>query len=163
MAFTSWAHNYHAVRTKVQLNEQTGSVEIIHRAFVNDFNTVISLELNEYHELAETSWDERWVMGYWNRYFGLLTADDKPVALEWVGMEIDDHYLWVYQEYKGKLLNLQNTKLHNGLLFGQFEHQINTVDVKLGKEKAALVFTNRKTLQFLLKPSNVEAHSHQGH
>lgn len=160
-----WAHDYHAVRTQVQLNEQTGSVEIIHRAFVSDLNQVVSLQRQTKTELGQNNSDEHWVMSYWNQYFGLLDQQGNPIQLQWVGMEIDQHDLWVYQEYQGDLAALLKAKVHNGLLFGQFDHQVNTVDVKLGQQQAALVFTEGNIQQPILtsamtEPATKSPHSH---
>ena len=144
------AHDYHAVRTQIQLNEATGSVEIIHHAFVADLNLVLRQELKQHYELGHKTSDEPWLRGYWHQYFGLLDHQGNTIQLQWVGMEFDQHDLWLYQEYTGDLNTLLQSRVHNGLLFGQFDHQVNTVDVKLGSHKAALVFTPGKLNQPLL-------------
>lgn len=152
------AHSYHAVRTQVQFNQESGVVEIIHRAFVADLSSVMSKELGKPYEL--TTRDEAWVQSYWDNYFGFLGEAEQALPISWVGMELDHHDLWVYQEYHGDIARLKASRLHNGLLFGQFEHQVNTVDVKLGEDKTALIFTEQKSQQPLLAKPSQHSHHH---
>lgn len=142
MSATSWAHSYHAVRTTVSFNPHSGAVELVHRTFAADLNLLLSQQLAQPHELTAPA-DDAWLQGYWQRYFAVLASDGTPLPLHWVGFEVDEHDVWIYQEYRGSLQQLQQARIHNGLLFGQFEHQVNTVDVVLPEQKRALVFTEQ--------------------
>ncbi len=144
----SWGHTYHAVRTQIQFNEHTRTVEIVHRAFVNDLSSLMEQELGEHHEISQTEQDNQWLKAYWQRYFAFVGDDRQRLPVNWVGFEVNDYDLWIYQEYTGDLQTLMDSTIHNGLLFGYYEHQVNTVDINLGGLQNALVFT----LQNLRQP-----------
>ncbi|WP_143824454.1 DUF6702 family protein [Neiella marina] len=154
------AHTYHAIRTTMTLNAETGSVEIIHRVFANDLGAVLAAEQNQRLELSESAAHQQWTEQYWQRYFAVLDRHDQPIELTWVGMEIDDHYAWVYQEYHGDIAELLASDIHNGLLMGNFDHQINTVDVVLAEHKSALVFSEAKLRQAIKHSSKAGDHHH---
>ncbi|MBD1388116.1 hypothetical protein IC617_01615 [Neiella sp. HB171785] len=157
---TAMAHTYHAIRTTMTLNEQTGSVEIIHRVFANDLAAVLGKAKNQRVELSDSAEHQQWTAQYWQRYFAVLDHHEQPLELSWVGMEIDDHYVWVYQEYQGDVAKLIASDIHNGLLMGQFDHQINTVDVVLADHQSALVFSEAKLRQPIQHDSAPTEHHH---
>ncbi|MBW8189831.1 hypothetical protein K0504_02190 [Neiella marina] len=154
------AHTYHAIRTTISQNENSGTVEIVHRAFAADVSALLAAEQNKAVEISDSNDHQQWLQSYWNRYFALLDSNKKDLPLSWVGVEVDDHYVWVYQEYQGNVKTLMEAQLHNGLLMGKFDHQINTVDVKLDSHKAALVFTETNLRQPLLAPPAQSSHHH---
>lgn len=154
------AHTYHAIRTSMSLNETSGSVEIVHRAFAADVSALLAKEQNKPVEISDSAAHQLWLQDYWQRFFAVLDADQQPLELTWVGAEVDDHYVWVYQEYQGDVAKLLEAQIHNGLLMGKFDHQVNTVDVTLGEHKAALVFTESHLRKALLSAENAEQHHH---
>ncbi|MCM2678129.1 DUF6702 family protein [Echinimonas agarilytica] len=157
MSSVASAHTYNAIRTTIASNPNSDHVEIIHKVFIDDLNTVVSRELSEFHELSNETSDLVWIREYWTERFAMTSPDGTPIVLEWVGAEFDDHFVWVYQEYTGPVESLSKFWVANRLLFGEFKHQINTVDIAIGGSKEALIFTQHAVRHLVeLKPSSTK-------
>ena len=161
------AHNYHGVLTTVDHNVTAGTVEVIHRFFAHDVEQGLSQMKGE--QFLLDSGDEAAAMVQYivEKHFVLDDGDD-PIALNWVGMEEDGEFLYVYQEapmaIPSPTLGVMNT-----LLFSAFDRQINTVNVRFpgmkrsanfsrGSEYFTFVFDNRNQDD---GTSKSDPHTHQ--
>lgn len=136
------AHNYHGVLTTVDHNVTAGSMEVIHRFFAHDMEQALGQIKGEQFLLDSGDEAEAMIKALVEQHFMMDDGDD-PIALNWVGMEEDGEFLYVYQEapmaMPSPTLGVMNT-----MLFSAFERQINAVNVRFPGMKRSYNFSRGK-------------------
>mgnify|MGYP006267401235 CR=1 FL=1 len=112
-------HQQHAALTSVTLNPRTDTIEVIHRLFAHDVERVVGAADGD--ALAR-------IGAYVSAAFRLATSDDEPLALGLVGVELDGHLVWVYQEAAWPP-RLQGLSIENRILMDLWPDQRNRVNV----------------------------------
>lgn len=136
----AWAHPQKASLTDVTLNTRTQSVEIVHRFVLHDAEQAVQ-RLNGAGAslLDDPAQLEAFALYVAERV--TASTDAGPVELTLLGGEIDDGYVWIYQE-TGIQPALNSLKLNSKALLDVFPTQQNTVNIRIGGTVRSQTFSN---------------------
>lgn len=139
-------HKFHFSRTDLHWNPETSTCQATARVFTDD----LELAIRHHAGLGATHaiWlgdDKEWkgadsaIAGWLRQHFN-LRVDSTPVALTWVGKEVELDVSYLYLE--SQPLNLKGGEAwhaKNTMLFAEFDDQVNEVHLhafdSLGIEK----------------------------
>lgn len=136
-ALPALAHDFHASLMVLEHNPATGEAEIALRLFTDDLETVVSKAGGEKLEL-ESPQGEAAVFAYLGKSLKLKNASGS-LKLNWVGMEVDVDSSWVYVSCPLKD-GAKGLEIANRIFCDLFQDQINTVNVKWGKNVKTFTF-----------------------
>lgn len=92
------AHQQQAALTRVLFNPRSGNMEVMHRFLVHDAEHAVRQLLDPKADLIASAEAREQFAAYVLERFTLLGSEGNPLALQYVGQEIDGIFLWVYQE-----------------------------------------------------------------
>ena len=134
------AHRFHASLVEVDLNRESGRLEVGMRLFADDLEEALSRRRGQKVRLDVTPDADRLVLEYLQEAFVIRDASGTAVRLEWVGMEARVDEVWVYVEAPAPP-SLAGARVSNRVLFERFGDQVNTVNLQEGDARTSLVFT----------------------
>lgn len=143
------AHKYFFGLTDLSVNPKTQSLEIIHQFTAHDVENAIA-ELTQERFSPEHINYELYIQQYFEKNF-TISRLDKKIALHWVGLEIVNGNMYVYQEAPFKNF-LSGIVVKNELLVDTYTKQVNTVNYQDNKVQGSLTFTNS---QIIAKIDNI--------
>jgi len=131
------AHKYYAALTRITFNAHTGSMEVVHRFFADDFDLAISRRAGRRLSLDDLGGAGRAAIetaaeGLIRAQFS-LSAEGHRIGLEFVGLEPEGDVVWAYFEAPG-LTPPAVLDVDNRLLVAEFEGQSNLLTIRLGKQ-----------------------------
>lgn len=136
----AWAHPQKASLTDVTLNARTESVEVVHRFVLHDAEQAVQ-RLNGAGASLLDDPDQLEAFALYVAERVIASTDAGSVELTLLGGEIDDGYVWIYQE-TGIQPALNSLKLTSKALFDVFPTQQNTVNVRIGGTVRSQTFSN---------------------
>ena len=143
------AHDFHFSRTDVHWNPETSTCQATARVFTDDLELAIrhDVGLRETHAIWLGD-DQEWqgadsaIAGWLGQHFN-LRVDGTPVALAWVGKEVELDVSYLYLESQPlNLTGVEPWHAKNTMLFAEFDDQVNEVHLHafdslgMGKRKA---------------------------
>lgn len=131
------AHRYHTSVTRVEYNAEDHLVEITVQTFADDIEAALKRNGGGNVRL-DSKTSNQLVLEYLRRAFEIRTGDRK-LELQWIGMELKGHSVWVYLQAKAPS-GLSRASIRNNLLFEVFPDQVNIVNVIAEGKRASLVF-----------------------
>ncbi len=152
-------HPFYVSITSVDYNRDAQRMEISCRIFHDDLEVALKahgapekIDLIRPMDKAET---DSLLADYLRGHFS-LSVNDKPIALHYVGYEIEDDVAWCYLEAK-QADPVQRIAIDNRVLFDQFPKQSNIVHVTAyGKRKSTKLDNpmRRAVFEFAERHSN---------
>ena len=139
-------HPVHIAITQVDYNSTTGSLEVTHKIYIDDFESALELHTDKDFKLGterEMENSDKYVQEYIEKQFK-LTVNGKEIAPVYVGRENDLDAIWIYQEVKN-VGELKDIKLHNALLLDLYDDQKNILHVRYGEVKRSFLFKKDAT------------------
>lgn len=146
------AHKFHTSFAEASYNAETGALEVSLRTFPDDLAEIVrrrsgasaSAAEGERKAAAATEGErkkafEEAVAAYVRETFLLKTARGEAAKLTWVGMDAGADSVWLYFE-AALPGGVEGAQLRNTFLADLFDDQVNLVNVRAGKRKAALRF-----------------------
>jgi hypothetical protein len=139
VAVPAIAHQKQVAMTTVSFNQRTDSIEVIHRFYTHDTEHAMSIisghrvDIIMYQEIQDQFGE------YVYSNFQLLDQDRNQLPLSLVGVEIDGHYIRVYQE-AAIPDELTGLVVVNSSLLDLVPGQVNTVNVECGDQLTTLQF-----------------------
>jgi len=137
LSFSVNAHQQKEAYTTLLFNERTNNLEIMHRFYLHDIEHAInSLEANNKNsdekKIDNSNTPLKIFSAYIQDHFQLRSIDDNVIELDYVGVEIEGKYLWVYQELSLSNLdrNLKALKLNMTALQEVWPKQINHINIE---------------------------------
>ncbi|HLM02322.1 MAG TPA: DUF6702 family protein [Pyrinomonadaceae bacterium] len=137
--FTISAHRYHMSLTRMDYNEKEKLVEISIQLFTHDLVPALEQKTGKRVDLEKTPDVDKQILGYLSDNFVLKNKNGEPLALKWVGKEMEVDAVWVYVE-TSSAESLSGASLQNTVLFESFPEQVNLVIARFGGKKADLMF-----------------------
>jgi hypothetical protein len=134
------AHKFHASLAEVELNGETGRLEISMRLFADDLERALERRAGKRVRLDATREVGPVVLEYLRDSFVVRDAEGDAVELAWVGMEARVDEVWVFVEAAAPR-GVQGARIADRVFFELFSDQVNTVNVKSGAARTSLVFT----------------------
>ncbi len=144
----SFAHRFHAGMTDIAFNDKTGSVEVVHTYMAHDIDAVMAALHKRQLDLTLAA-DEALLRQYIEKRFYLSGADQRRIALKWVGISVNVDSVMIYQEAENTPL-AQVRQVHHQVLADFLPDQANTVNLKQAGEIRTLSF-DRKHPDRMLK------------
>ena len=142
VAASAGAHGYFAALTRIDYNARAGTLEVIHRLHHHDVAAFLTVRAGgetaaaTERDMTET---ERLLKPYLTAAFA-LQADGRPVALTWLGIDVDGEELTAYLE--APLARAPTVlAITNRILVDAFPGQRNTVVVTVPGARASALFS----------------------
>ena len=167
LAIPVMAHQQQASTSRVVLNAQNHSLEVMHKLLLHDAEQVLKKISPRHHDILASEVARQrlvqHVVASFNVGFQAKSPGAKLSALELVGHEVEGKYLWVYQQVSlpeatspSQLVDLQ---VRNEIFMAYFPQQINRVNIDIQGNTRTLVFDNQnrgevKALQFKIRTEN---------
>lgn len=133
-------HKFYVSTTKVEYKEDTKSLQIITKLFIDDIEDVLQERYSPSIRLAtkkETKASEDFLKKYVLQKF-IVTIDGKDIPLTYIGREYEVDVVKIYLE-ANKVSNFETIEIENKLLFEISPDQQNIVHVKLRDTKKSLI------------------------
>lgn len=132
------AHQQKIAISTVSANPRTKRLEVVHQVPVHDAEHALRRQGQASADLVGSAESREAFARYVARRF-TLTADDRPVSLDYVGSEIRGGSLWVYQEAalpRAKAV----LKVNSQILTDVWAKQENRVNLGSGAQVRTLIF-----------------------
>jgi len=128
-------HPFYVSISDLVYKEDTKSVQIMHKVFVDDFEQTLNKHYNvnlDILAMKNTAEIDEMLEDYYSKRFS-VEIDGKLQEITYIGSELEENVLWIYQEiYKVRKPN--RFKITNTVLFDEFDTQSNLVHTELGGE-----------------------------
>ena len=140
LATTLLAHQMQVAISTVTFKQNATTIEVIHRFYTHDAEHAMS-ELNSrrvdiiMYEEIQQQFGQHVVDN-----FQLLDQHKKVVPLSLVGVELEGHFIWVYQEAELSAA-IDKLVVINSSLLDLVPGQVNTVNVECGDQLSSLTTT----------------------
>jgi hypothetical protein len=129
--FYSWLHPVHVSLLNVDLDPETGKIEIVFKLFSDDFERIIlhkydvDLDITRQIDPGEKA-DA--IHKYINESFELIINGTKIENWEYTGSQINEEAIWLYYKnlWPGKI---QMVSITDGIMMDLYEDQTNLVIV----------------------------------
>jgi hypothetical protein len=139
-------HPFHVAVTELIYKEETKTVQVMHKIFVDDFEQTLNKRFDVYLDILaekDTKSIDSLVEVYINERFS-VKIDGKEEELVYLGSELEDNVIWCYQEiYKVK--KPKTFEVENTIMFESFDDQSNLIHTTVkGELKSLRLHTNQK-------------------
>ena len=136
------AHKYYVSVTKIEYVKAQESLQIISQVFIDDFENLIR---QRYDESITLDIDNESTMtdSYIDRYLKeklLITINDQPMELSFIGKEYKDGIVYCYIEVTG-VPEINTMSISNKVLFDVFVSQQNIVRTDINGKKKSFILT----------------------
>lgn len=125
------AHKFYTSITDISYNEESKSIEIMIKLFVDDFEKAIEenytqkLNLGKEKEIDDNN---GLIKKYLKTHFE-ISIKDKDQELNYLGKETDRDYIWLYIEIP-KVKSINDISIKNTLLTDVFPDQTNLINLE---------------------------------
>jgi len=135
------AHTFFVGSTEILVNDNTKSIEVIHRLTSHDIQNML-VDINR--ERVDTDSKEyfKMVKDYVESGFNLRKPNGEALPLVLVGIEPGINETFIYQEVLG-VTNIEKMIVFHQLLTDYFPNQKNRVNYQSDEVKGSLLFDNR--------------------
>lgn len=138
------AHPIHVSLTFVNYNERTGSLEIVHKIFIDDFDQALLDKYGEKLQLG-TEWEsaesEKYIRQYIEENFE-LKLNGKAQQPNYIGKESDLEAVWIYQEIEN-VADIQDLEVAHTALLELFDDQKNIVHLDYKDIKRSFLLSHK--------------------
>ena len=134
-------HPLHISVTYVDYNPKTGSFEITHKIFIDDFESALQLYDNESFQLGtekELPDTDSYIKKYMAKQFE-VKVNGEIISGEYLGREMDLESIWIYQEVKD-IPNAEAIEIKNAVLLDLYDDQKNITHLKYNEQKQSFLF-----------------------
>lgn len=135
----SEAHQQKAAITRVLFNTHSGNLEVMHRFYLHDAEHAVKQLLDLNADILGSEQTREQVAQYVIERFALLGNEGNTLQLTYVGQELDDNFMWVYQEISLPE-NLIGLGVVNNILRDIWPEQSNLVNIERDGEIKTLNF-----------------------
>ncbi len=149
----SGLHPFHVSITELIYKENSKSVQVMHKVFIDDFEQTLNKNYKvnlDILAMNDTKAIDSLIKDYISRNFS-VEIDGKEKEIVYLGSEREENVLWFYQEIY-KVRKPKIFKIENSIMFDEFDDQSNlvhtTVDDKL---KTIRLVKGKKTKQVKFK------------
>lgn len=142
------AHDFHASITQMVYNQKEKTFEISIRIFTDDFEKALSAASNTKIRLAANDKNDALIEKYVHAHFGYVNAHKQPIAIRYIGHEIEADANWLYLEmpYTESLIG---GMLKQNALMELFDDQVNMINIQYQNQKKTFVFRKSQSSQII--------------
>ena len=149
-ASRAMAHQRKAGLTRLLFNPRTGNIEAMHRFYSHDAEHAVRVLFDpEADILQQPAVREQFGLYAAERFHiaGVVGGTDTPIALDYVGCELDGAFIWVYQEAPGPDVVLDGVAVENAVLMDLWPEQYNLVNIERAGVVRSLTFAGKAGVQ----------------
>jgi hypothetical protein len=139
-AVPAFAHPLHTTLTEIT-TASDGSVQIVLRAFVDDFSAAVTGRVVPQGKPIATPADSA-IARYLGQTVALTDAAGRRLPLSVAAVRRTDDLVWVTLRAPA-LSRLAGARLTNRVLFERWDDQVNIVQTAIGARRQTLLFTRR--------------------
>jgi hypothetical protein len=150
IAFCSFRlHPFHVSVTEMKYNQQSHTIEISTRLFINDFENILKKKYGvavDLYQQNESESNKSLMNKYLQEHLQVKVAN-KNIPINLLGSEREDDALWIYLETP--ILPMPNVvEIRNSVLFDLFDDQANILHFELLQQRKShkLVAPDRKII-----------------
>lgn len=148
---TLLAHTFHVSLAEGQWNEQSQRLEVALRTLPGDLERSLSDAHQRHITLEKEAQLDRLIAEHLRQVFIVRDPSGQERAHHWVGKELKPEEIWLYFEVD--LPNgLEGSELEFTLLLKQEAHQVNTLNLRQGNQRATLTFLRGQETQSVAFP-----------
>ena len=137
------AHPSHVSIAQAEFNPKTKKLEIALRVHAVDLERAIQASNKKRVNLDKSKASAKVVAAYVAKTFLVTPAKGKQKEIEWVGMELQIKYAWLYFEVPLPE-GIEGTKFSNRMFFEHLPNQANTINFKSAKKRTSIISTKAK-------------------
>lgn len=131
-------HKFHASITELEVNPETGKIEVVMRLFTDDLESALGKRLGRPVVIDRDDLSGE-VLAYARDVFRIEDGKGQLLTLNWVGMEVQVKNTFVYLELDQPAA-LEGMTLVQRVFCELFNDQVNTVNHKHGDRHGTLIF-----------------------
>ncbi|NQY65870.1 MAG: hypothetical protein HRT38_19720 [Alteromonadaceae bacterium] len=139
LAAPAASHTYFFGLTELSINPNNQHIEVIHQFTAHDIDNAIA-EIRQITFSPAHPKYELIIREYLEQHFQ-LSQKNQPIALNWVGLEINKGKVIIYQEVEKQSI-LTGLVVKNDLLINTYAKQINIVNYQDNTISGSLTFTD---------------------
>lgn len=148
LVFLPLFHPIHVSITEINWNENTKSLEIAHKIFIDDLENAMEQTFHLRFYLAtdkENAETDMFLKKYLAQHFQ-LQGNGKDLYYHYLGKEYDQQAIWVFAEVQG-VRKLKHLQIKNSILVDIYADQDNLLHFQQNKKHIKSIRTNRLSLQ----------------
>lgn len=135
------AHELKAALTEILYNPRSGQLEVAHRFVIHDAEHALAQTTGRQVDLVSDNDAQATFARHVADQFTLANGDGTHFELTLLGSQIEQGYIWVYQEAPLSLIDTDTLLIRHDALREQWPDQVNMVNVRRGKEVRSVRFT----------------------
>ena len=133
------AHEQRVAVTEILFNSNTGNIEVAHRINLHDAEHAVQDQWGIADLLSDP--EDLKKLAIYTRSNFFLWNGEKQLKLSPVGVEVDDIYVWVYDEAPIPKKRVRNLSVENYILRDVWPDQANLVNLEIGKFRKSMFFS----------------------
>lgn len=140
LLISSGTHKFYVSITKIEISEESQSLQIISKIFIDDIEDTLQKRYDPDLSLdteKETEAHTRLLQKYVLQKFK-VEIDGVAYQPEYLGREYENDVVKCYLEIPG-IANMNQIEIENSILMDMFDEQQNIIHVKKGKTRKSLV------------------------
>ncbi len=138
-------HKFYVSVTEIEYNEETRSLQIISRVFIDDLEDLLKKRYNENVQLGKKN-ETKDVNALVKKYFEQklkIEVNGKPVQVQFLGKEYENDMLLLYLEAPN-VSEFKEIKVKNTVLMDLHEEQKNLIHVEFKNVVKSLILISGK-------------------
>ena len=143
ICWLTFFHPFYVSVTEISHNAKNQSIEISCRMFYDDLERELNKTNHSQIDIVkpkDKTEVNRLIADYIKKHLN-IKADGKPLALSFVGYEIQEDGAWSYFEVKG-ISKVKQVNVHDDLLYTAHPEQINMMHVTVNGERKSTKLDN---------------------
>jgi hypothetical protein len=133
------AHQQKTAVTTISFNHRVNNIEVMHKFYLHDAEHAVRELFDPSADILSNKATQNTFAEYVQHQFAIETSDGKPLPLNFVGLELDGKYVWVYQETSIPE-KMSGLSISNGALQDLWPAQINLVNIEGKGQLQSLLF-----------------------
>jgi len=138
----SFAHQQKSAETTILITKDGKQLEVSHRFYLHDTEHAVQVLLDKNADILSSDKTQKQFADYVKKQFTVQTLNDKPLALNSIGYEVEGKFFWVYQEVAISPA-LKGLKVRHGSLRDLWPTQVNMVNIE-GKGAVRTLYFNEQ-------------------
>lgn len=133
------AHEKNHALTTIVVKSNGASVEIMHRFYVHDVESVVKKLLKKNIDFVSDKEAQQFFGDYLKANFSMRLKEKQPITLDYVGHEVDGRYFWIYQEITSEI-DVYGLEVQHKVLTDHLPSQHNLVNLEVEGMTKSLSF-----------------------
>lgn len=129
-------------------NQKEKTFEISIRIFTDDFEKALSAASDTKIRLAANDKNDALIEKYVHTHFGYVNVQKQPIAIKYIGHEIEADANWLYLEMP-YTESLTGGTLKQNALMELFDDQVNMINIQYQSQKKTFVFRKSQSSQVI--------------